>query len=100
MNSAIQCLAHSPKLVDCFLGDYRKEINQENPIGTKGELALAFGDLLSKLWTPGRTPVAPAIFKRKLADFSPQFSGYNQHDSQVISVNTGLPCLQQEVCHI
>jgi ubiquitin C-terminal hydrolase len=35
MNSAIQCLAHSPKLVDCFLGDYRKEINQENPIGTK-----------------------------------------------------------------
>ncbi|PNS98266.2 hypothetical protein POPTR_016G067400v4 [Populus trichocarpa] len=82
MNSAIQCLAHSPKLVDCFLGDYRKEINQENPIGTKGELALAFGDLLSKLWTPGRTPVAPAIFKRKLADFSPQFIGYNQHDSQ------------------
>ena len=49
----------------------------------QGELALAFGDLLSKLWTPRDTPVAPAIFKRKLADFAPQFSGYNQHDSQV-----------------
>ncbi|CAK7342097.1 unnamed protein product [Dovyalis caffra] len=82
MNSAIQCLAHTPKLVDYFLGDYGKEINQENPLGMKGELALAFGDLLSKLWTPGDTPVAPAIFKRKLADFAPQFSGYNQHDSQ------------------
>eukprot|EP00258_Populus_trichocarpa_P043285 XP_024459304.1 ubiquitin carboxyl-terminal hydrolase 8 [Populus trichocarpa] len=82
MNSAIQCLAHTPKLVDYFLGDYGKEINQENLLGTKGELALAFGDLLSKLWTPRDTPVAPAIFKRKLADFAPQFSGYNQHDSQ------------------
>lgn len=33
MNSAIQCLAHSPKLVDYFLGDYKKEINYENPLG-------------------------------------------------------------------
>lgn len=33
MNSAIQCLAHTPKLVDFFLGDYRKEINYENPLG-------------------------------------------------------------------
>ncbi|KAG6743955.1 hypothetical protein POTOM_052659 [Populus tomentosa] len=55
MNSAIQCLAHSPKL---------------------GELALAFGDLLSKLWTPGSTPAAPAIFKRKQADFAPQSALY------------------------
>ncbi|KAF2308287.1 hypothetical protein GH714_039904 [Hevea brasiliensis] len=33
MNSAIQCLAHTPKLVDYFLRDYRKEINRENPLG-------------------------------------------------------------------
>lgn len=33
MNSAIQCLVHTPKLVDYFLGDYRKEINYENPLG-------------------------------------------------------------------
>ncbi|XP_058093309.1 ubiquitin carboxyl-terminal hydrolase 5 isoform X2 [Magnolia sinica] len=47
-----------------------------------GELALAFGELLRKLWAPGRTPVAPRPFKAKLARFAPQFSGYNQHDSQ------------------
>lgn len=35
MNSAIQCLAHTPKLVDYFLGDYRSEINCENPLGMK-----------------------------------------------------------------
>lgn len=33
MNSAIQCLVHTPKLVDFFLGDYLKEINYENPLG-------------------------------------------------------------------
>lgn len=35
MNSAIQCLAHTPKLVDYFLGDYSKDINRNNPLGTK-----------------------------------------------------------------
>ncbi|KAH1070983.1 hypothetical protein AAZX31_03G183800 [Glycine max] len=82
MNSAIQCLAHTPKLVDFFLGDYRKEINYENPLGMNGELALAFGDLLRKLWVPGAAPIAPRTFKMKLANFAPQFSGYSQHDSQ------------------
>lgn len=33
MNSAIQCLAHTPKLVDYFLGDYSREINRDNPLG-------------------------------------------------------------------
>lgn len=33
MNSALQCLAHTPKLVDYFLGDYGREINHENPLG-------------------------------------------------------------------
>ncbi|XXG42502.1 hypothetical protein AAC387_Pa01g2769 [Persea americana] len=82
MNSAIQCLVHTPQLVEYFLGDYHKEINQNNPLGMDGELALAFGDLLRKLWAPGKTPVAPRMFKTKLARFAPQFSGFNQHDSQ------------------
>ncbi|XP_057752605.1 ubiquitin carboxyl-terminal hydrolase 8 [Arachis stenosperma] len=82
MNSALQCLAHTPKLVDYFLEDYAKEINHDNPLGMDGEIALAFGDLLRKLWAPGAGPVAPRAFKAKLARFAPQFSGFNQHDSQ------------------
>ncbi|KAI9402072.1 hypothetical protein POPTR_001G214800v4 [Populus trichocarpa] len=82
MNSAIQCLAHTPKLVDYFLGDYGREVNHKNPLGMNGEIALAFGDLLRRLWAPGATPVAPRTFKSKLARFAPQFSGFNQHDSQ------------------
>ncbi|XP_077248420.1 ubiquitin carboxyl-terminal hydrolase 10-like [Tasmannia lanceolata] len=82
MNSALQCLVHTPPLVEYFLEDYSEEINKQNPLGLKGELAVAFGDLLRKLWSSGRTPIAPRAFKGKLARFAPQFSGYNQHDSQ------------------
>lgn len=82
MNSAIQCLVHTPPIFEYFLEDYSSEINRQNPLGMHGELALAFGELLRKLWSSGRTPVAPRAFKTKLARFAPQFSGYNQHDSQ------------------
>lgn len=33
MNSAIQCLVHTLQLVDYFLGDFRKDLNFENPLG-------------------------------------------------------------------
>lgn len=82
MNSAIQCLVHTPQFADYFLGDYQKDINCKNPLGMNGELALSFGELLRKLWAPGTMSVAPRKFKLKLASFAPQFSGYNQHDSQ------------------
>ncbi|KAL3742844.1 hypothetical protein ACJRO7_018193 [Eucalyptus globulus] len=82
MNSAIQCLVHTTPIVEYFLQDYTEDINMENPLGMRGELALAFGDLLRKLWSSGRTTIAPRAFKGKLARFAPQFSGYNQHDSQ------------------
>ncbi|GMH07350.1 hypothetical protein Nepgr_009190 [Nepenthes gracilis] len=82
MNSALQCLAHTPKIVDYFLGDFSREINHDNPLGMDGEIALAFGDLIKKLWTPGTSTVAPRLFKSKLTRFAPQFSGFHQHDSQ------------------
>lgn len=33
MNSAIQCLVHTPPLVKYFLQDYSEEINVDNPLG-------------------------------------------------------------------
>ncbi|KAJ3682554.1 hypothetical protein LUZ60_015127 [Juncus effusus] len=82
MNSALQCLVHTPQLVEYFLGEYTEEINKDNPLGMQGELAVAFGELLRKVWAAGQMSVAPRAFKAKLARFAPQFSGYNQHDSQ------------------
>ncbi|XP_023636304.1 ubiquitin carboxyl-terminal hydrolase 10, partial [Capsella rubella] len=82
MNSALQCLAHTPPIMEYFLQDYSEDINRDNPLGMCGELAIAFGDLLKNLWSSGKNAVAPRSFKTKLARFAPQFSGYNQHDSQ------------------
>lgn len=82
MNSAIQCLVHTPEFARYFREDYHREINWQNPLGMVGELALAFGELLRKLWSPGRMPIPPRPFKTKLVRFAPQFSGHNQHDSQ------------------
>lgn len=33
MNSSIQCLVHTPPLVEYFLQDYSDEINGQNPLG-------------------------------------------------------------------
>ncbi|KMT12496.1 hypothetical protein BVRB_5g104230 [Beta vulgaris subsp. vulgaris] len=82
MNSALQCLVHTAPLVEYFLQDYSDEINKQNPLGMHGELAMSFGDLLREMWSSGRTTITPRHFKGKLARFAPQFSGYNQHDSQ------------------
>ncbi|XP_062197041.1 ubiquitin carboxyl-terminal hydrolase 5-like isoform X2 [Phragmites australis] len=82
MNSAIQCLVHTPEFARYFCEDYHREINWQNPLGMVGELALAFGELLRKLWAPSRAPVSPRPFKLKLSRFASQFSGNNQHDSQ------------------
>jgi ubiquitin C-terminal hydrolase len=47
MNSAIQCLVHTPPLVEYFLQDYSEEINTENPLGMHvGHLFLSILALL------------------------------------------------------
>ena len=33
MNSAIQCLVHTPPLAEYFLQDYSEDINMDNPLG-------------------------------------------------------------------
>ncbi len=51
MNSSLQCLAHTVPIMQIFLsGEYKSQINRDNPLGRKGELAEAFGALMEKLW--------------------------------------------------
>ncbi|KAJ8518564.1 hypothetical protein ONZ45_g4395 [Pleurotus djamor] len=85
MNSALQCLAHQQELCDYFLsGVYEKELNPDNPLGMHGAIAEAFGALLQRIWdaNPTSTSYSPREFKMQLQRFAPQFSGYQQHDSQ------------------
>lgn len=50
----------------------------------KGAIAEAFGSLLRRIWLPSdsNTAYSPREFKQVLQKFAPQFSGYQQHDSQ------------------
>ncbi|NXD79917.1 UBP4 hydrolase, partial [Halcyon senegalensis] len=83
MNSALQCLSNTPPLTDYFLEDkYEAEINQNNPLGMRGEIAEAYADLIKQIWSGRQSHVAPRMFKTQVGRFAPQFSGYQQQDSQ------------------
>ncbi|XP_054022957.1 ubiquitin carboxyl-terminal hydrolase 4 [Dryobates pubescens] len=83
MNSALQCLSNTPPLTDYFLEDkYEAEINQNNPLGMRGEIAEAYADLIKQMWSGRQSYVAPRVFKTQVGRFAPQFSGYQQQDSQ------------------
>ncbi|XP_028680996.1 ubiquitin carboxyl-terminal hydrolase 4 [Erpetoichthys calabaricus] len=83
MNSALQCLSNAPPLTEYFLEDkYEAEINRENPLGMRGEIAEAYADLVKQMWSGRHSYVAPKTFKTQVGRFAPQFSGYQQQDSQ------------------
>jgi hypothetical protein len=83
MNSSLQCLSNTVPLSDFFISnEYMRDINAENPLGMKGKLAEEFAKLVKDLWGGQASAVAPREFKSKLEGFAPQFSGYQQHDSQ------------------
>ncbi|XP_032840239.2 ubiquitin carboxyl-terminal hydrolase 4 isoform X2 [Tyto alba] len=83
MNSSLQCLSNTPPLTDYFLEDkYEAEINQNNPLGMRGEIAEAYAELIKQIWSGRQSHVAPRMFKTQVGRFAPQFSGYQQQDSQ------------------
>jgi len=83
MNSALQSLSHTHPLSDYFLrGEYQNDLNETNPLGSKGELATQYAELVKDLWAGRYSAVAPREFKWKLERFATQFAGYHQHDSQ------------------
>ncbi|ESK97845.1 ubiquitin carboxyl-terminal hydrolase [Moniliophthora roreri MCA 2997] len=85
MNSALQCLAHTKELTEYFQsGVFQDELNPDNPLGMQGAIAQAFGALLDRIWASSgpSNSYSPREFKSQLQRFAPQFSGYQQHDSQ------------------
>uniref|UniRef100_A0A8C5LEJ9 Ubiquitin carboxyl-terminal hydrolase n=1 Tax=Jaculus jaculus TaxID=51337 RepID=A0A8C5LEJ9_JACJA len=83
MNSALQCLSNTAPLTEYFLKDeYEAEINRDNPLGMKGEIAEAYAELIKQMWSGRDSHVAPRMFKTQVGRFAPQFSGYQQQDSQ------------------
>ncbi|KAK6482428.1 ubiquitin carboxyl-terminal hydrolase 15-like isoform X1 [Huso huso] len=83
MNSAVQCLSNTPPLTEYFLNDkYQEELNMDNPLGMRGEIAKAYADLIKQIWSGKFNYITPRAFKTQVGRFAPQFSGYQQQDSQ------------------
>eukprot|EP01071_Lankesteria_metandrocarpae_P004276 Lankesteria_metandrocarpae@DN3460_c0_g1_i1.p1 len=83
MNSAIQCLAATPKLSEFFLdGSYKTDLNVENRIGSQGIFAKEYEVLMRALWRPSSSTYTPRQIKKLMDQYAPQFVGNNQHDSQ------------------
>jgi ubiquitin carboxyl-terminal hydrolase 4/11/15 len=83
MNSALQCVMHSPGMKNYFLsGLFQTHLNLDNPLGTKdAELAKVFAKLTQVYWSGEETVIAPWSLKKVISKFSPQFIGYDQHDA-------------------
>ena len=85
MNSALQCLSNTVNLTDYFLGfEWQTEINADNPLGSGGQLARAYGSLVDQLWSKDAnrsSALTPKSFKRSLERVNPMFAGYEQHDT-------------------
>ncbi|KAK4516826.1 Ribosomal_L14e domain-containing protein [Mucor velutinosus] len=83
MNSALQCLSNTPQLTKWFLaGNYKTDLNRDNPLGMKGQVAEAYGELVQHLWSGTAGSFAPRDFKYTIGRFNSSFSGYQQHDTQ------------------
>lgn len=50
--------------------------------GTKGKLAIAFGDLVADSYIGNKASITPKDIKRIISQRATQFRGYSQHDSQ------------------
>ena len=82
MNSSIACLSNTTELTYYFLkGDYLKDINEENRLGMRGELAREWGKLLQEYWVENTRVGDPSDFKSTIGRKAERFRGYGQQDS-------------------
>lgn len=66
-----------------FLRDrYGSDLNRKNPLGSGGNVAVAYASLLKKMWGGEYSVLAPRLLKQTVATFAPQFDNSYQHDSQ------------------
>ena len=87
MNAALQCLSHTQLLTKHFLSDeWRVDLNKTNALGSGGELAEAYAELMHRLWRGKMASFPPTNFKQVVSRFAPQFEGYEQQDAQELAV--------------
>jgi hypothetical protein len=59
-----QCMSNCPPITKYFLNEeHLNELNEENPLGMKGEIAKAFGELIKTMWSGRHSYTMPHNFK-------------------------------------
>ncbi|CAG5125435.1 unnamed protein product, partial [Candidula unifasciata] len=82
MNCVLQVLANTREFRDYFLdGRFQQEINEDNLLGMRGQLATTFGVLLHWLWSCKKPYWEPRRLKELISKKNAQFFGYAQHDA-------------------
>ena len=82
INSSIACLSNCTELTYYFLkGDYKKDINEENPLGMGGDLARSWEELLYQYWVEETWVGDPSGFKNIICRKAYEFKEDEQQDS-------------------
>ncbi|KAL0867476.1 hypothetical protein ABMA27_008262 [Loxostege sticticalis] len=83
MNAALQSVWNTGPLTQYFnSGMHMYELNTTNPLGTKGALALRFGDLCKEVWSCSARSVAPLRVRWCVSRHARALAGGGQHDAQ------------------
>ena len=83
MNTGLQCLSNCELLTKFFLNDYYKKfVNKENPIGSKGEIVEKYSQLIHHIWYGNNDCVLPIQFKIAFGKMYNTFDNFRQQDTQ------------------
>lgn len=83
INAALQVLFNTQPLTQYFRQSmHLYELNVANRMGTKGQLALRYAELLNEVWNSSTRSVAPLKLRFCITKNNSDFAGGGQHDSQ------------------
>ncbi|XP_068623837.1 ubiquitin carboxyl-terminal hydrolase 32 [Battus philenor] len=83
MNAALQSVWNTGPLTRYFnSGMHLYEVNSSNPLGTKGALALRYGELCKEVWSCSARSVAPLRVRWCVSRHARGLAGGGQHDAQ------------------
>ena len=72
MNTTLQCIANCYELSLFFLSNsFKKELNITNPIGSQGNIARAYANIVKNLYFGANGIFSPWSFKRSIDNYQP-----------------------------
>ncbi|GAA6012921.1 hypothetical protein JCM10207_008378 [Rhodosporidiobolus poonsookiae] len=82
LSCILQCLAATVPFAEFFLsGDYEREINMHNRLGTQGALARVLARLMHDMLNGSGTSCSPDKLRHIIARATSQFDDHEQHDA-------------------